>query len=125
MSGGTQKPILNWGWSEMKRLLVLITCFFVVFGAGFTCGAYTMYLKQEPQIFAWQTEAWNWHQEAVKNSVAGDYYRQNAELNIYTAEILKEICDNYTAENVILNEQIDVLQYELHKALNPGWEVSN
>lgn len=107
MLGGTQKPILNRGWSEMKRLLVLITCFFVVFGADFTCGAYTMYLKQEPRIFAWQTEAWNWHQEAVKNSVAGDYYRQNVELNIYTAE------------NAELYQQIDALERELHKALNP------
>lgn len=108
----------------MKRLLVLITCFFVVFGAGFTCGAYTMYLKQEPLIFAWQTEAWNWQQEAVKNSVAGDYYRQNAELNIYTAEILKEICDNYTAENAKLYQEIDLLKGELNKLLNPGWEVA-
>lgn len=106
----------------MKTIAILITTYFIVFVAGFGMGAYTMYLKQEPFIFAWQTEAWNWQQEAVKNSVAGDYYRQNAELNIYTAEILKEICDNYTAENVILNEQIDVLEYELNKVLNPSWE---
>lgn len=109
----------------MKRLLVLIATYFIVFGSGFTCGAYTMYLKQEPLIFAWQTQAWNWQQEEVKNSVAGDYYRQNAELNIYTAEILKEMCDNYTAENAVLNQQIDLLEGELHKALNPGWEVPN
>lgn len=109
----------------MKTILILITTYFIVFAAGFGMGLYTMYLQQQPLIFAWIDNAHNWQQEAVKNSVAGDYYRQNAELNIYTAEILKEICDNYTAENVILNEQIDVLEYELHKALNPGWEVPN
>lgn len=108
----------------MKRLLVLIATYFIVFGSGFTCGAYTMYLKQEPLIFAWITEATNWQHEAVSNSVAAEYYRQNAELNIYTAEILKEICDNYTAENVELNQQIDLLEYELNKVLNLGWEIA-
>lgn len=107
----------------MKTILILITTYFIVFTAGFGMGAYTMYLKQEPLIFAWQTEAWNWHQEAVKNSVAGDYYRQNAELNIYTAEILKEICDNYTAENDLLNQQIDALEGELRRVLNPDWGI--
>ena len=109
----------------MKNLAIIIATYFIVFAAGFGMGLYTMYLKQEPLIFAWQTQAWNWQQEAVKNSVAGDYYRQNAELNIYTAEILKEICDNYTAENAELYQQIDVLERELNKALNPGWEVPN
>lgn len=109
----------------MKNLAIIIATYFIVFAAGFGMGLYTMYLKQEPLIFAWQTEAWNWHQEAVKNSAVGDYYRQNAELNIYTAEILKEICDNYTAENAELYQRIDGLEFELHKALNPGWEVPN
>lgn len=84
-----------------------------------------MYLKNEPLIFAWQTEAVNWHHEAISNSVAADYYRQNAGLNIFVAEILKEACDNYTAENAELNQRIDLLENELHKALNPGWEVPN
>lgn len=107
----------------MKRLLVIIACFFVVYSAGFGMGAYIMYLQQQPLIFAWQTNAWNWQQEAVKNSVSGEYYRKNAELNIYTAEILKERCDNYTAENAELYKQIDVLEYELNKVLNPDWGI--
>ena len=109
----------------MKRLAIIFVALLIVSVAGFGAGQYVMWVKVEPVLFAWIENAHNWQYEAERNSVATEYYRKNAELNIYTAEILKEMCDSYTAENLELLEQIDYLGYQLHKALNPDWEVSN
>jgi len=87
-------------------------------------GLYTMYLQQQPLIFAWVENANDWQDEAASNEAAAEYYRNNAELNIYTAEILKGICDNYTVENADLLHRIDLLENLLHKTLNPDWEVN-
>lgn len=107
----------------MKSLAVIIATYFIVFAAGFGMGLYTMYLQQQPLIFAWIENANDWQYEAASNEEAAEYYRNNAELNVYTAEILKGICDNYTAKNAELNQQVDLLEFELRKVLNPDWEV--
>ena len=108
----------------MKTLAIIIATYFIVFAAGFGMGLYTMYLQQQPLIFAWIENASDWQHEAASNDAAAEYYRNNAELNVYTAEILKGICDNYTVENAELNQQIALLEYELRKVLNPEWEVN-
>ncbi len=108
----------------MKALAVIIATYFVVFAAGFGMGLYTMYLQQQPLIFAGIENANAWQQEAASNDAAAEYYRNNAELNVYTAEILKGICDNYTVENAELKQQIGLLEIELHKVLNPEWEIN-
>ena len=109
----------------MKTLAIIIATYFVVFAAGFGMGLFTMYLQQQPLIFAGIESANAWQHEAASNDAAAEYYRNNAELNIYTAEILKEICDNRTVENAELNQQIDLLEFELRKILNPDWEVNH
>ena len=108
----------------MNKLAVIIATYFIVFAAGFGMGLYTMYLQQQPLIFAWVENANDWQHEAASNEAAAEYYRNNAKLNIYTAEILKGICDNYTAENEELNQQIALLEFKLRKMLNPDWEVN-
>lgn len=109
----------------MKNLAVIIATYFIVFAAGFGMGAFTMYLKQEPLIFAWMNNAHNWQYQAESNQVASDYYRQNATQNIFVAEQLKEICNNYEAENLELMKQVDLLKDSLHEALNPEWGVKH
>lgn len=109
----------------MKRLAIIFVALLIVAVAGFGAGQYVMWVKVEPVLFAWIENAHNWQYEAECNQVAANFYRENAERNAFVAEILKEICDNYTAENLELLEQIDYLGYQLRKALNPNWEVSN
>ncbi len=113
------------GRDMMKKLLVIIVTTVILFAAGFGAGTYSMYLKSESLIYMWIENTQAWQHEANKSKVAADYYRQNAELNIYTAEILKELVDSYSAENADLLHQIALLQYELDRALNPGWGVPN
>jgi len=109
----------------MKRLAIIFVALLIVAVAGFGVGQYVMWVKVEPVLFAWIEDAHNWQHETECNKVAANFYRENAERNAFVAEILKEICDNYTAENLELLEQIDYLGYQLRKALNPNWEVSN
>lgn len=109
----------------MKKLLVIIVTTVIVFAAGFGVGNYSMYLKSESLIYMWIENTQSWQHEAYQSKVAADYYRQNAELNIHTAEILKELVDNYSAENADLLHQIARLEYELNRALNPGWGIPN
>jgi len=108
----------------MKNLAVIIATYFIVFAAGFGMGLYTMYLQQQPLIFAWVENAQDWQHEAACNDAAAEYYRNNAELNVYTAEILKGICDNCTAENAELNQHIALLEHKLREVLNPDWKVN-
>ena len=108
----------------MKALAVIIATYFVVFAAGFGMGLYAMYLQQQPLIFAGIENANAWQYEAENNRAASDYYRQNATQNIFMAEQLKELCDNYALENVDLLHRIELLEYKLQEVLNPGWEVN-
>ena len=108
----------------MKALAVIIATYFVVFAAGFGMGLYTMYLQQQPLIFAGIESANAWQYEAESNRAASDYYRQNATQNTFVAEQLKELCDNYAVENVDLLHRIELLEHKLHEVLNPGWEVN-
>ena len=108
----------------MKTIAILIATYFVVFAAGFGMGAFTMYLKQEPLIFAWIESASNWQYQAESNDFAAEFYRNNAVQNAEVAVILKSMCDNYTAENAELNQQIEAIEQRLNKVLNPGWEVN-
>lgn len=108
----------------MKNLFVLITSYFIVFAAGFGMGAYTMYLKQEPLIFAWIDNAHQWQYQAENNQFAARFYQENAVRNAEIAVILKNICDNYTLENAELNMRIELMEHTLHKVLNPSWEVN-
>ena len=108
----------------MKALAVIIATYFVVFAAGFGMGLYTMYLQQQPLIFAGIESANAWQYEAESNRAASDYYRQNATQNIFVAEQLRELYDNKTLQNESLLHRIELLEHELHKVLNPGWEVN-
>ena len=83
-----------------------------------------MWVKVETVLFAWIDNAHNWQYEAKQNWVAADYYRENAERNVFVAECLKEICDNYTAENADLSQQIILLEHKLAEVLNPEWDVN-
>ena len=108
----------------MKTLAVIIATYFIVFAAGFGMGAFTMYLKQEPLIFAWIDNAHNWQYQAENNDFAAEFYRDNAVQNAEIASVLKSMCDNYTAENAEMGQQIELLEKELHKVINPDWEVN-
>jgi len=108
----------------MKSLAVIIATYFIVFAAGFGMGAFTMFLKQEPLIFAWIDNAHNWQYQAENNEYAAGFYRDNAVMNADIASTLKDICDNYTAENEELTLRISLLEDQLHKVLNPDWEVN-
>lgn len=107
----------------MKRVILVIAFALMVGLAGFGVGAYTMYLKTEPVLFAWIKSAHDWQHQAETNEMAADYYYQNATLSIYAAEILKNQCDNLTAENELIRARLDKVLREYNMALNPGWEI--
>lgn len=109
---------------EMKKLISICVALLIVATAGFGSGQYVMWMKIEPVMFEWMENAHNWQYEAERNQVAADYYRQNATQNIFVAEQLKEICNNYEAENLELIKQVDMLEDTLHEVLNPEWEIN-
>jgi len=108
----------------MRNMAVIIATYFIVFAAGFGNGAFVMYMKTEPLIFAWMNNANGWQHEAESNRVDAEYYRQNAIQNIYVAEQLRELYDNEALQNEALLNRLKLLEHELHEVLNPSWEVN-
>ena len=108
----------------MRNLAVIIATYFIVFAAGFGNGAFVMYMKTEPLIFAWMNNANDWQYEAESNRATSDYYRQNATQNVFVAEQLRELYDSKTLQNDDLMHRIELLEHELHEVLNPDWEVN-
>jgi len=108
----------------MKTIAVIIATYFIVFAAGFGMGAFTMYLKQEPLLYAWIENAHHWQYQAESNEFAAEFYREDAVRTHETATILKGLCDNYTVENADLMYRIELLERELTRVLNPDWKVN-